>query len=208
MRVGEFSQMEILDAIRTLPKVELHVHILGSIRPETLLSIIREDGVNAPYTQVEEIIKQFEYTDFLNFLRTYMEIVEYITEEHHFERITYEMLENCAKSNVRYIEASFSPRDHIPKGLDFEKMVDSINRGIQKAKDEFGVETNIRVDLVRNSTFEEAMEILDLIEKKPDNIITVDLGGNEAQSPPRLFVEHYKRATAMGLHRVAHAGEG
>ena len=200
--------MDTLEAIRALPKVELHVHILGSIRPETLLSIIKEDEIKAPYTKVEEIIKRFEYTDFINFLRAYMEIVEYITDERHFEQITYEMLENCAKSNVHYVEASFSPRDHIPKGLDFDGMVDSINRGILRAKKDFGVETNIRVDLVRNSTFEQAMEILDRIEKKPDNIISVDLGGDEAKDPPKLFAEHYRRATTLGLHRVAHAGEG
>lgn len=199
--------MDTLDAIRALPKVELHIHILGSIRPETLLSIIESDGIKAPYTSEEEIIKRFEYTDFANFLQGYMEIVEYITDERHFEQITYEMLDNCAKSNVHYVEASFSPSDHIPKGLEFDKMADSINRGIQRAKKDFGVETNIRVDLVRNSSIEQAMKILDSIEKSPDNIISIDLGGNEAQDPPGPFVEPYKRATTLGLHRVAHAGE-
>jgi len=200
-------KMDTLGAIRALPKIELHIHILGSIRPETLLSIIEADEIKAPYTSVEEIVKRFEYTDFANFIRSYMEIVEYITNEDHFERITYEMLQNCAMSNVRYVEASFSPRDHIPEGLDFDKMADSINRGIQRAKQDFGVETNIRVDLVRSSSIEQAMEILDMIENNPDNIITVDLGGNEAQDPPGPFAETYNRASTMGLHRVAHAGE-
>lgn len=199
--------MDTLAAIRALPKVELHVHILGSIRPETLLSIIEADGVKAPYTTKEEIIKRFEYSDFENFIKSYMEIVEYIIDERHFERITYEMLENCAQSNVNYVEASFSPRDHIPMGLDFDRMIDSINKGIQRAKHDFGVETNIRIDIVRSSTTEQAMEILDFIENKPDNIISVDLGGNEAQDPPGPFAEPYKRATTLGLHRVAHAGE-
>ena len=199
--------MDTLNAIRALPKVELHIHILGSIRPETLLSIIEEDGIQAPYKSEDEIIKRFEYSDFANFIRGYMEIVEYIKDENHFERITYEMLENCAKSNVHYVEASFSPSDHIPKGLDFDRMADSINRGIQRAKSDFGVETNIRVDLVRSSTIEQAMGVLDSIQKNPDNIISVDLGGNENQDPPGPFAEPYKRASTMGLHRVAHAGE-
>ena len=82
--------MDTLEAIRALPKVELHVHILGSIRPETLLSIIREDEVKTPYATVEEIIKRFEYTDFANFLRTYMEIVDYITDESPLEQKSYE----------------------------------------------------------------------------------------------------------------------
>jgi len=199
--------MDTLEAISALPKVELHVHILGSIRPETLLSIIREDDIKAPYTTVEEINKRFEYTDFINFIKAYMEIVNYITDERHFEKIIYEMLENCSKSNVHYVEASFSPRDHIPKGLDFDAMVDSINRGIIRAKKDFGVVTNIRIDIVRNSTFEQAMEILDRIEKKTDNIISIDLGGDESKNPPGPFAEHYRRATKLGLHRVAHAGE-
>ena len=207
MQLENSIRMDTLDTIRALPKVELHIHILGSIRPETLLSIIESDGIKAPYTNEEEIIKRFEYTDFANFLQGYMEIVDYITDERHFEQITYEMLDNCAKSNVHYVEASFSPSDHIPKGLDFDKMADSINIGIQRAKQDFGIETNIRVDLVRNSSIEEAMGILDNIEKSPDNIISIDLGGNEAQNPPGPFAEPYKRASTMGLHRVAHAGE-
>lgn len=199
--------METVDAIRALPKIELHVHILGSIRPETLLSIIEMDKIAAPYTSVEQIVKRFKYTDFMNFIRAYMEIVEYIIDNQHFEQITYEMLENCAKSNVKYVEASFSPRDHIPMGLEFEGMVDAINRGIRRAKKDFGIEANIRVDIVRSSTFDQGMEILDWIERKPDNIIAVDLGGNESKDPPGPFAEHYKRATGIGLHRVAHAGE-
>jgi adenosine deaminase len=86
-------------------------------------------------------------------------------------------------------------------------MLDSINRGVKRAKKDFGVDTDLRVDIVRNSTFEEGMEIIDLIQKKPDNIVSVDLGGKEDGNPPRRFTEHYKRATELGLHRVAHAGE-
>ncbi len=199
--------MDILDAIRAVPKVELHVHVLGSIRPETLLSIIEREGISSPYSNVAEIKKRFEYTDFLSFLQTYMEIIEYILDEHHFERLTYELLENCSKSSVRYVEISFSPRDHMPKHLEFAKMVDAIKKGIRKAKREFGIEADIRVDIVRNSTFEEASEILDLIEEHPENIITIDIGGNEKEYPPRLFTEIYRRGREIGLHCVAHAGE-
>ncbi len=199
--------MDTLEAIRALPKVELHVHILGSIQPETLLSIIREDGISAPYSNVEEIGNRFEYTDFMNFIRTYMEIVEYITDARHFERITYEMLETCSKSNVQYVEASFSPRDHLPNNLDFKDMVNAINQGIQRAQHDFDIETNIRIDVVRTSSSEEATEILDLIERNPDNIISIDIGGNEREYPPQPFAEIYERARGMGLHCVAHAGE-
>ncbi|NHI89897.1 MAG: adenosine deaminase [Candidatus Thorarchaeota archaeon] len=199
--------MNINDAIRALPKVELHVHTLGSLQPSTLLSIIREDGLDAPYETVEDITRRFRYSDFAHFIEVYMEIIGYITNEKHFERITYDMLKKCAECNTHYVEASFSPRDHLQHNLDFSRMVKAINRGINRARTSFGIESNIRIDLVRSSTQDEAMEVLDLIEENPQNIVSVDIGGNEPLFPPRPFAEAYKRAYGMGLHLVAHAGE-
>ena len=201
------AAMNTLEAIKALPKVELHVHTLGSLQPSTILSIIREDDIRTPYKTVEDIIQRFQYTDFVNFIKTYMEVVGYITKEKHFEHITFDMLKKCAECNTRYVEASFSPRDHLQHNLDFAKMIDAINKGIDRARESFGIETNIRIDLVRTSTQDETMEILDLIDKNPHNIVSVDIGGNETEYPPAPFAEAYKRAREMGLYLVAHAGE-
>jgi adenosine deaminase len=199
--------MKTIDAIKALPKVELHVHILGSLQPSTLLSIIREDSLDAPYDTIEDIIHRFQYSDFTHFIEVYMEIIGYITKEEYFEHIIYDMLEKCAECNTHYVEASFSPRDHLQQNLDFSEMVKAINRGIDRARVSFGIETNIRIDLVRSSTQVEAMEVLDMIEENPQNIISVDIGGNEPLFPPKPFAEAFKRAREMGLHLVAHAGE-
>lgn len=199
--------MNEIDAIKALPKVELHVHTLGSIQPSTLLRIIREEGFETPYDSVEDIVQRFQYTDFVNFIEVYMEITEYISKEQHFEHITYDMLEKCSDCNTQYVEASFSPRDHLQHNLDFSKMVDAINRGIDRARKSFGIETNIRIDMVRSSTQDEAMEVLDLIEKNPHNIVSIDLGGDETRFPPKLFTDSFARGREMGLHLVAHAGE-
>ncbi|MFW9807084.1 MAG: adenosine deaminase [Candidatus Thorarchaeota archaeon] len=199
--------MNVIEAIKALPKIELHVHTLGSLQPSRLLSIIGEDGLDAPYETVEDIVRRFEYTDFTNFIEVYMEIIGYITKEKHFELITYDMLEKCAECNTHYVEASFSPRDHLQHNLDFSKMVKAINLGIDRAHSSFGIEANIRIDLVRSSTQDEAMEILDMVEKNPHNIVSIDIGGNEPLFPPKPFAEVYRRAREMGLHLVAHAGE-
>ena len=199
--------MNSLTTIRALPKVELHVHVLGSIRPSTLLEIINEDDIKSPYSTERDLIKRFQYTDFVNFIRVYMEIIQYITDGRHFERITYEMLENCSICNTQYVELSFSPMDHIKQGVDFVAIVNAINRGIRRAQEEFGIETNIRVDLVRDSTPESAMDILRSIEDNPDNIVSIDIGGNERAHSPKPFAPVYKHAKKMGLHLVAHAGE-
>jgi adenosine deaminase len=199
--------MNVEEAIKALPKVELHIHTLGSIQPSTLLTVIREDGLDTPYRTVEDIVRRFQYTDFVHFIEVYMEIVGYISDEKHFEHITFDMLKKCSECNTRYVEASFSPRDHLQHNLDFSKMVDAINRGIDRARELFSIETNIRIDLVRSSTQNEAMEVLDHIERTPHNIVSIDIGGNETRFPPKPFAEVYERAREMGLHLVAHAGE-
>ncbi|MHA1950978.1 MAG: adenosine deaminase [Candidatus Thorarchaeota archaeon] len=199
--------MNVIDAIKALPKVELHIHTLGSIQPSTLLRIIREDGLETPYETEQDIVQRFQFTDFVHFIGVYAEIVGYISDEKHFEHITFDMLKKCAECNTRYVEASFSPRDHLQHDLDFSRMVKAINKGIDRARDTFGIETNIRVDLVRESTHDEAMEILDYIEQNPHNIVSIDIGGNETKFPPKPFAGVYERAREMGLHLVAHAGE-
>jgi adenosine deaminase len=199
--------MNTIEAIKALPKVELHVHTLGSIQPSTLLRILQEEGFDTPYVTEYDLVRRFQYTDFSNFIEVYMEITSYISQEKHFEHITYDMLEKCAECNTKYVEVSFSPRDHLQHNMDFSKMVDAINRGIDKARKSKGIDANIRIDLVRSSTKDEAMEVLDLIEKYPKNIVSVDIGGHEARWPPKPFTEAYQRAREIGLHLVAHAGE-
>jgi len=207
MTYGQVAEMDTLEAIRALPKVELHVHVLGSIRPSTLLDIITEDDIKVPYKTEKDIINRFQYTDFANFISVYMEIIKYITDGRHFERIAYEMLESCASCNTEYVELSFSPMDHIKQGIDFVSIVNAINRGLKRAHEEFGILTNIRVDLVRDSTIEQAMNILDSIKAHPHNIVSIDIGGNESAHSPKPFAPVFKRAREMGLHLVAHAGE-
>jgi adenosine deaminase len=134
-------------------------------------------------------------------------VVDCIIKEDQFERITYEMLESDAKCNVRYVEASFSAPDHVLRGLEYGRMLDAINRGIQRARLDFGIECNLRIDLVRNYGPETGMKVLDWIENKDDNIVAIDIGGSEDLFPPKNYGSVYQRAREMGLHLVAHAGE-
>ena len=110
--------MQVSDAILELPKVEQHVHILGSIQPRTLLKIINETGIDSPYSTIEDIEKRFEFKDFRHFLDVYSEVIDIVTDEKYFETMTYELLENSHQSNVLYSEISYSATDHMKLGLD------------------------------------------------------------------------------------------
>ena len=199
--------MEVEPLIRKLPKAEQHVHIVGSTRPETLLWLVEKGGLDKPFKTLMDVQNFFRYTSFRHFINVYSTVVDCITDEDQFERITYEMLESDAQCNVQYVEASFSALDHVVRGLDYGKMLDAINRGINRARMEFGIECNVRVDLVRNYGPEKGMEVLDWIESKSDNIVSIDLGGSEERFPAKPYKSVYQRARKMGLHLVAHAGE-
>jgi len=199
--------MDTLELIRALPKAEQHIHIVGATRPETLLWLMEESGRDAPFENLEEVERFFQYSDFDHFISVYSTVSKFIVDEGQFERITYEMLEDDARCNVRYVEASFSAPDHVRQGLDYGLMLDAINRGIRRAREDFGIECNLRIDLVRNYGPDYGMEILDWIEGKGDNIVAVDIGGSERGFPPEPYKPVYSRAREMGLRLVAHAGE-
>ncbi len=199
--------MNTEELIKELPKAEQHIHIVGSTRPETLLWLIEQGGLESPHESVEDIRRFFQYRDFPHFISIYSTVVDCITEEDQFERITYEMLEDDARCNVRYVEASYSAPDHVRRGLDYGLTLDAINRAIRRGRRDLGIECNIRIDLVRNYGPETGMEALDWIEEKGNNIVSIDIGGSEGDFPPKPFAPVYRRAKEMGLHLSAHAGE-
>ncbi len=199
--------MESLENIRALPKAEQHIHIVGSTQPETLLWLAEVGDKKVPFNTVEDVKNFFSYTDFNHFIRVYSTVLDCITQESQFERLAYEMVLACNHSNVWDIEASFSAPDHVLKGLDYGNMLDAINRGLRKGKADFGINSRLRIDLVRNYGPEYGMEVLDWIEEKGENIVAIDIGGSESKYPPEPYSKVYKRAREMGLYLVAHAGE-
>lgn len=195
------------ELVKSLPKVEQHIHIVGSIRPETLLHLAEEGCVRAPFGTVEETQRFFQYRDFPYFIQVYSTVLDCITREDQFERITYELLEDEAHCNVRYVEASFSAPDHVLRDLDYAKMLDAINRGVRSAHQDYGIVCNLRIDLVRNYGPDLGMAVLNWIEAKRDNIVSIDIGGSEERFPPKPYANVYRKAREVGLHLTAHAGE-
>ncbi len=201
------TDMELIDAIKALPKAEHHVHLLGSIKPATLMKAITDTGVDSPYDSIEDIERSFKFQNFAHFISVYKQIISLVTEERYFEPMTYELLESSKECNVKYVEMSFSAPDHTLQGLDFELMMKAIERGIRRGQSDFGVKADIRIDIVRNYGLESAMESLDMIENRPEGIVSIDIGGSEKEYPSEPYAEVYNRAREMGLHTVAHAGE-
>jgi len=194
--------------IEKLPKAEQHIHIVGSIRPETLLWLASDGNVMTPDLETSESVKAlFQYRDFSHFIDCYTIVMRCIRKEKQFERIVFEMLEDEAKQNVRYVEASFSAPDHIRLGLDYSEMQKAINRGIERAHFDFGIDCNLKIDLVRDYGPEAGLKQLDQMSTCRERVVAIDIGGREYVSPPRRFARVYGRAKEMGFHLTAHVGE-
>jgi len=194
--------------INSLPKAEHHIHLVGSIRPETLLGVADESGLGSQWDSVDEVRDFFSFNDFPHFLKVFGTCMAYITKESMFERIAYETLEDQASQNVLHSEIIFSAPQRMKNAdMDFALMMDALNRGIGKAQREFGVTCSTRVDLIRDYGPYYQMEVLDQIQEHPEGVVGIEIGGSEHAYPPAQFKPVFDRARRMGLRLVAHAGE-
>ena len=194
--------------INSLPKAEHHIHLVGSIRPETLLWVADESGLDSQWDSVDEVNDFFKFSDFPHLLKVFGTCMAYITKESMFERIAYETLEDQAGQNVLHSEIIFSAPQRMKNAdMDFALMMDALNRGIERAQREFKVTCSTRVDLIRDYGPDYQMEILDQIREHPEGVVGIDVGGSEQDYPPAQFKSVYDRARGMGLRLAAHAGE-
>lgn len=203
--------MTILDYIHAAPKAELHVHLEGSIQPETLLTLAERNGVALPCETVEELRAWFKYRDFHHFIEIYRAITGCLKTPADFELIVYEFGSEMARQNIRYAEVTFTPSlhgcfHHIPHDIYFS----GITRGRESVRKDFGVEIAWVFDIVRNAEFFESKADYALraaIEGMGDGVVAIGLGGLEDGYPPEPAAPWFDRARDAGLHSVPHAGE-
>jgi adenosine deaminase len=194
--------------INSLPKAEHHIHLVGSIRPETLLWVADESGLGSQWDSVEEVRAFFKFNDFPHFLKVFGTCMAYITKESMFERIAYETLEDQASQNVLHSEIIFSAPQRMKNAdMSFALMMDALNKGVEKAQREYGITCSTRVDLIRDYGPDYQMEVLDEIQEHPKGVVGIEIGGGEHANPPAQFKPVYERARGMGMRLVAHAGE-
>jgi adenosine deaminase len=203
--------MSIVEFIRAMPKVELHVHLEGAIRPATLLELARRNNVRLPATTLPELRAFYRFTDFAHFIETYGFLINCLRTPDDFALIAEEFGATMAEQQIRYAEITWSPVSHVQRlGLPFGDLLDGVNRGRIVARNKYGVEMRWIVDIVRNSYAHgvDGMETAEMaIEGRGDGVVALGLGGLEQGFGPELFVAPFAHARAHGLHAIPHAGE-
>ena len=200
--------------LQAAPKAELHVHLEGAIRPETLLTLAKRNNISLPVTTLEEARVWFTYRDFPHFVEIFFAISSCLKTYEDYELIAYEFGAEMARQHVRYAEVTFSASTHeYALGVPFEVYFRGLTQGRARAKADFGVEIFWVFDIVRDVrdlTLREKRADYTLavaLEARNEGVIALGLGGNEVNSPPEQFARWFEQALSEGLHSVPHAGE-
>jgi adenosine deaminase len=201
--------MDIEQFITQMPKVELHVHLEGSVRPETLLKLAARHGVALPANDVPGLRKWYAFRDFDHFIEIYMTISSCLRTPEDIELIAREFLIGQAEQNIRYSEVTFTPfNQYMNNELGFHEQIDAVNRARVWAERELGVRMGIIMDIPRIISPEDGLTVADwTIERFGDGIIAFGLGGPEIGNPPEKYRAAFERVRAVGIPCILHAGE-
>jgi aminodeoxyfutalosine deaminase len=190
------------------PKIELHVHLEGTVRPETLLAIARRNDYPLPADTVEGLAELYRFRDFAHFIEVWILTTNALRTAEDFREIVVDYAAEAASFGCVYVEAIFSPIERVERGVAWETLLEGYCDGAQEARELHGVEVRLTPDIYRGATLEQATELVRHAARYSDRgIVGVGLGGLEAQFPPELYAEPFAVAHDLGLGSVPHAGE-
>ncbi len=194
--------------IERMPKVELHLHLEGSIESQTLLDLAAHNNVEIPAQNVAGVERLLRYRDFSEFLTVYMALVRAVISGEDFERLAYELGIHLARQHVRYAEVMVSPMQHILRDVDMLEAIAGTAAGFARARKETGLRVLLAFDFGRQYGPDKAWHVLEVAcAAKPHGVVAWSIGGNEIGHPPEPFAEVFAAARNNGLKLMAHAGE-
>jgi adenosine deaminase len=199
------------ELLERLPKTELHVHLDGSLRPETMIELAREYQQELPTWDADELREHMHVKDARNlvdYLARFDTTLSVMQTEAALERIAYELAEDNAKENVRYMEVRFSPVLNINGGLTLDQAVDAPLRGLRRAEKDFGIRTAVIICGIRNMSPETSMDLADLtVDHRDRGVIAFDLAGAEYNYPAKKHREAFYKIVNANIAATIHAGE-
>lgn len=190
------------------PKIELHVHLEGTVLPATLLAIARRNDVALPARTADELASLYEFRDFPHFISVWMLTTGALRTERDFRQVVVDYAAQAASHGAVYLEGIFSPAEPAGRGVPWEEVFAGYCDGAQQAWESRGVRVNLTPDIPRGYPMEAAeLTVKHAIAHADRGIVGIGLGGSEGVYPPEPFAEVFARAKDAGLGSVPHAGE-
>ena len=193
--------------IAGLPKLELHLHIEGSLEPELMFELGRRNGVPLPWPDVASVRAAYDFDCLQSFLDLYYRGASVLVTEQDFFDLTWAYLERCAADKVVHVEIFFDPQTHTARGIPFATVLGGIERALQTGEKEFGISWRLIMSFLRHLSEEEAFATLAQAEPFLARIHGIGLDSGEKGNPPSKFARVFARCRELGLPVVAHAGE-
>jgi len=202
----------LADYIRTVPKVELHVHLEGSMPPELLLELARKHAIALPYDTVKGLREWYRFVDFPHFVEIYVAMSACLRTPDDIEALAWAFMRGQAAQNVLYSEVTYTLQTHSKqKGLSYADQHVALNRARRRAERELGVSMRMIYDIAREVSPEDGLDVArwvcDAYHTPDSGIAALGLGGYEVGHPPEKFAESFALARERGVPLVLHAGE-
>ena len=196
--------------LKALPKAELHVHMEGSIRPETLLHLADRNKLRLPFSHPDQCRPLYNYKSFKDFANVLLMGVHCLRHPEDFFDVVIDMGANMSAQNIRYAEITWTPQFYLNRSYALDDVLGAMNAARQQAKLQWGVEMRWIPDLVRSYPAPARLiaEWAASENVRAAGVVALGLGGPEAGHPASGFATHFRRAQALGLPANPHAGEG
>ena len=186
------------------PKIELHVHLEGTVRADTLRAVAKRNDYALP----DDLESLYRFRDFAHFIEVWILTTNALQTEDDFRRMVVDYAEEAASHGAVYLEGIFSPAERVRRGVRYEAIFEGVCNGAQEARELHGVEVRLTPDIPRGFTLEEARATVEWSARHRDRgVVGVGLGGLEAEFPPEPYEEVFAHAKSLGLGSVPHAGE-
>tara|TARA_Y100001956_G_scaffold81078_1_gene97702 strand:- start:1584 stop:2576 length:993 start_codon:yes stop_codon:yes gene_type:complete len=195
-----------------LPKIDLHCHLDGSLRPQTVIDLAAEQKIELP-SQDPEVIKEMMVApetcpNLQEYLDRFALPIQVMQTRESLERISFELFEDAAKENVKYLEVRFGPQLHTQQGLTYSDIIDSVVKGMKRAEAQYDIKGNYILSLVKLLPIDSVNDIIDAgVPFVGNGVVAFDLAGAELDNFAHDYVEYTQYAREKGYRITIHAGE-
>jgi adenosine deaminase len=198
--------------LKTLPKVLLHEHLDGGLRPATIIELAKEQKYDQlPSTRPEELSRWFHQGANQGSLPKYLEgfshTIAVMQTQEALERVAYEQAEDLSRDGVIYFETRFAPLFHTRKGLTHQQVISAVLKGLEEGRKSFGIGSGLLISAMRN--MDASLEMAELaVDFRDRGVVGFDLAGEEGGFPPKKHVDAFHYIQRQNFNITIHAGEG
>jgi adenosine deaminase len=197
----------MIEFIKNMPKVELHMHVEGSMEAETLWKLAHKNNYDIEYKSIDELKAAYQFNNLTEFIDMYMLGTRVIKSEQDLYDVCMTYFRKCVEQNIRHTEIHCDIRTYIDYGYPADFVINALDGAFKDAKSNYGITGGFMPCFIRHLGNEVAQKDLDLMLPFKDKILAIGLSAVEVGFPPSMFKDTFEKVHDAGIKVIAHAGE-